>query len=57
MYVWLAGIYKIAQPTAAAPAPPVVVLMNGLSDLLPESYSGDDSLIDTEEFLSDLNNG
>ncbi len=38
----------MAQSAAAAPAPPVVVVMNGLSDLLPESYSGDDSLIDTE---------
>ncbi len=41
----------MAQLAAAAPAPPVVVVMNGLSDLLPESYSGDDSLIDTEEFF------
>ncbi len=41
----------MAQPAAAAPAPPVVVVMNGLSDLLPESYSGDDSLIDIEEFF------
>ncbi len=41
----------MAQPAAAAPAPPVEVVMNGLSDLLPESYSGDDSLIDTEEFF------
>ncbi len=41
----------MAQPAAAAPAPPVVVVMTELSDLLPESYSGNDSSIDTEEFF------
>ncbi len=41
----------MAQPAAAAPAPPVVVVMNRLSDVLPENYSGDDSLIDTEDFF------
>ncbi len=35
--------------TAAAAVPPVVVVFNGLADLLPDSYSGDDPSIDLEE--------
>ncbi len=37
------------QGTAAVP--PVVVVFNGLADLLPDSYSGDDHSIDVEEFF------
>ncbi len=33
------------------PQHPVVVAYNGLADLLPEGYSGDDPLIDIEEFF------
>ncbi len=29
----------MAQQAASAPASPVVVVMNGLSDLLPKNYS------------------
>ncbi len=41
----------MAQPHAAsaAHAPPVVVVVNGLADLIPDSYSGDDMSIDIEE--------
>ncbi len=41
----------MAQPQAApaAPAPPVVVVVIGLADLIPDSYSGDDTLVDIEE--------
>ncbi len=35
----------------AAPIPPVVVVVNGLVDLLPNSYSGDDMSVDIEEFF------
>ncbi len=43
----------MAQPLAAlaGPAPPVVVVVNGLADLLPDSYSGDDMSVDIEEFF------
>ncbi len=40
----------MAQQATAA-APPVVVVYNGLADLLPDSYSGDEALIDIEEFF------
>ncbi len=40
----------MGQQTAAA-APPVVVVYNGLADLLPDNYPGDDPLIDIEEFF------
>ncbi len=40
------------QAAAAALAPPVVVVVNGLADLLPDSYSGDDTSVDIEEFLA-----
>ncbi len=40
----------IAQAPAAAPAPPVVVGVNGLADLLSASYSGDEMSVDIEEF-------
>ncbi len=49
------GSYKqslaMAQQ-AAATALPVVVVYNGLADLLPDSYSRDKPLIDTEKFFS-----
>ncbi len=32
-----------------AAAPPVVVVVNGLADLLPDSYSGDDTSVDIKE--------
>ncbi len=35
-----------------AAAPPVVVVVNGLADLLPDSYSGDDISVDIKEFLA-----
>ncbi len=38
--------------TPPAAAPPVVVVVNGLADLLPDSYSGDDTSIDIEEFFA-----
>ncbi len=43
----------MAQPQAAPAslAPPVVVVVNGLADLLPDSYSGDDTSVDMEEFF------
>ncbi len=31
--------------------PPVVVVVNGLADLLLDSYAGDDILVDIEEFF------
>ncbi len=38
--------------TTPAPSPQVnVVVVNGLADLLPDSYSGDDLSIDIEEFF------
>ncbi len=40
----------MAAPQAAAP--PVVVVVNGLTNLLPDSYSGDDTSIDIEEFFA-----
>ncbi len=39
----------MAAPHAAAP--PVFVVVNGLADLLPDSYSGDHTSIDKEEFF------
>ncbi len=39
----------MAQQTAT---PPVVVVVNGLADLLPESYSGDNTSVDIEEFFA-----
>ncbi len=43
----------MAQPQAApaAPAPPVVVVVNGLADMIPDSYSVDDTLIDIEDLF------
>ncbi len=38
--------------SAAAAAPPVVVVFNGLADLLLDSYSGDDPSVDLKEFFS-----
>ncbi len=35
-----------------AAAQPVVVIVNGLADLLPDSYSGDDTSVDLEEFFA-----
>ncbi len=35
-----------------AAAPPVVVVVNGLANLLPDSYSGDDTSVDIEEFFA-----
>ncbi len=35
-----------------AAKPAVVVVVNGLADLLPDSYSGDDISIDIEEFFA-----
>ncbi len=40
----------MAAPKAAAP--PVVVVVNGLADLLSDSYSGNDTSIDIEEFFA-----
>ncbi len=40
------------QAAPAAPAPHVVVVVNGLADLLPDSYSGDATLLDIEEFFA-----
>ncbi len=40
----------MATPQAAAP--PVVVVVNGLADLLPDCYSMDDTSIDIEEFFT-----
>ncbi len=34
-----------------AATPPVVVVVNGLADLLPDIYSGDDISVDIEEFF------
>ncbi len=45
------------QPAAVPPAPPGVVVVNGLADLLPDSYSGNDTSVDIEEFLLGLDNG
>ncbi len=44
----------MAQPQVvpAAPAPPVIVVVNGLADLIPEIYPGDDTSIDIEEFFA-----
>ncbi len=39
----------IAQQAAA---PPVVVVVDGIADLLPDSYSGDDTSVDIEEFFA-----
>ncbi len=36
---------------AQAPGLPVIVVVNGLADLLPDSYSGDDMSVDIEEFF------
>ncbi len=41
----------MSQPPAAVPAPPLVVVVNGLADLIPDSYSGDDMSVDIEEFF------
>ncbi len=35
-----------------AAAPPVVIVVNGIADLLPDSYSGDDTSFDIEEFFA-----
>ncbi len=35
-----------------AAAPPVVVVVNWLADLLPDSYWGDDTSVDIEEFFA-----
>ncbi len=35
----------------AAPVAPIVVVVNSLADLLPDSYSGDDKSVDIEECL------
>ncbi len=35
-----------------ADAPPVVVMVNGLADLLPDSYSENDMPIDIKEFFA-----
>ncbi len=34
-----------------AATPPVVIVVKRLADLLPDSYSGDDTSIDSEEFF------
>ncbi len=39
------------QAVPAAPASPVVVVVNGLADLITDSYSGDDTSIEIEEFF------
>ncbi len=40
----------MAAPQTAAS--PVVVVVNGLADLLPDNYSGDDTSVDIEEFFA-----
>ncbi len=40
------------QAIPAATAPPVVVVVNGLADLIPDSYSGDDKSVDIEEYFA-----
>ncbi len=35
-----------------AAAPPVVIVVNGLANLLPDSYSGDDTAVDIKEFFA-----
>ncbi len=40
----------MAAPQASAP--PVVVVVNVLADLLSDSYSGDDMSVDIEEFFA-----
>ncbi len=40
-----------AQPSAAAPAPPLIVVVNGLVDQIPDSYSVDDMSVDIEELF------
>ncbi len=49
----LSFIFKMAQAAAAPAAPSQVnmVVVNGLADLLPDSYSGDDMFTDIEEFI------
>ncbi len=41
----------MAEVPAAATAPPAIVVVNGLADLLPDSYSGDHMSVDIEEFF------
>ncbi len=42
----------VQEPEAPAAPPQVkVVVVNGLADLLPDSYSGDDMSTDMEEFF------
>ncbi len=41
----------MAQAPGAAPQPVNVVVVHGLADLLPDSYSGDDMSVDIEEFF------
>ncbi len=38
--------------TQQAAAPPVAVMVNGLADMLPDSYSGDDTSINIEEIFA-----
>ncbi len=45
----LATVWKMAQQAAT---PPVVVVVNRLADLLPDSYSGDDTSVDIDEFFA-----
>ncbi len=40
----------MAAPQAAAP--PVIVVVNSLADLLPDSYSGGNTSVDIEEFFA-----
>ncbi len=39
----------MVQEPVAAPAPPVVLVVNGLADLVPDSYTGDDMSVNIEE--------
>ncbi len=43
--------------TQQAVTPPVVEVVNGLADLLPDSYSGDDTSVDIEEFFARYRHG